>query len=304
MSTTTVRDRSRGAMARAESRQALGFVSPALAGLALFTIVPVVLSIVMAFFNWPTYGEKTFVGFDNYIKLFTSSPDFWPALRNTAVFTLLYVPLNVVLALVLALSLHSRIRGRAALRILFFLPVVTPMVANVLVWKMLLQPQGLFNSASQSWFGVELPNFLADPQWAMIMVVTMSVWQGLGYNMLIFSAALEQLPDSVIEAARIDGAKGLRMIWSITIPLVSPSVFFASIMTMIGALQVFAQPQLLTGGGPGNSTQPLVQFIYNQGFKFQELGLAAAAAWILFAIIIVLTALQFGAQKKWVHYEH
>ncbi|MFF5793330.1 carbohydrate ABC transporter permease [Paeniglutamicibacter sp. NPDC012692] len=304
MSTTTVRDRSRGAMARAESRQALGFVSPALAGLALFTIVPVVLSIVMAFFNWPTYGEKTFVGFDNYIKLFSSSPDFWPALRNTAVFTLLYVPLNVVLALVLALSLHSRIRGRAALRILFFLPVVTPMVANVLVWKMLLQPQGLFNSASQSWFGVELPNFLADPQWAMIMVVTMSVWQGLGYNMLIFSAALEQLPDSVIEAARIDGAKGLRMIWSITIPLVSPSVFFASIMTMIGALQVFAQPQLLTGGGPGNSTQPLVQFIYNQGFKFQELGLAAAAAWILFAIIIVLTALQFGAQKKWVHYEH
>ncbi|MFJ6418759.1 carbohydrate ABC transporter permease [Paeniglutamicibacter sp. NPDC091659] len=304
MSTTTVRDRSRGAMARAESRQALGFVSPALAGLALFTIVPVVLSIVMAFFNWPTYGEKTFVGFDNYIKLFTSSPDFWPALRNTAVFTLLYVPLNVVLALVLALSLHSRIRGRAALRILFFLPVVTPMVANVLVWKMLLQPQGLFNSAAQSWFGFELPNFLADPQWAMIMVVTMSVWQGLGYNMLIFSAALEQLPDSVIEAARIDGAKGLRMIWSITIPLVSPSVFFASIMTMIGALQVFAQPQLLTGGGPGNSTQPLVQFIYNQGFKFQELGLAAAAAWILFAIIIVLTALQFGAQKKWVHYEH
>lgn len=302
--TTTVHDRRRGALARAESRHALGFVSPALAGLALFTVVPVVLSIVMAFFDWPTFGEKKFVGFDNYIKLFTNSPDFWPALRNTAVFTILYVPLSVILSLVLALALNSRIKGRGALRILFFIPVVTPMVANVLVWKMMLQPQGLFNGLSTSWFGVQLPNFLADPNWAMIMVVVMSVWQGLGYNMLIFSAALEQLPDSVMEAAKLDGARGFRMLVSIMLPLVSPSIFFATVMTMIGSLQVFAQPQLLTGGGPGNATQPLVQFIYNQGFKFQDLGLAAAAAWILFAIIIVLTAGQFGVQKKWVHYEH
>ena len=303
MSTTTQVPR-RGTLARAESRQALGFVSPALAGLALFTVVPVVLSIVMGFFNWPTFGEKTFVGLDNYTRLFTQSPDFWPALRNTFVFALLYVPISVGLSLLLALSLSSRIRGRGALRVLFFIPVVTPMVANVLVWKMMLQPQGLFNGLAQSWFGVQLPNFLADPQWAMIMVVIMSVWQGLGYNMLIFSAALEQLPESVVEAARIDGARGIRMLWSVVLPMISPSLFFASIMTMITALQVFVQPQLLTGGGPGNATQPLVQFIYNQGFKFQELGLAAAAAWILFAIIIVLTALQFRAQKRWVHYEH
>ncbi|MGP9837175.1 carbohydrate ABC transporter permease [Arthrobacter sp. 179] len=302
--TPTTGGKRRGAMARAESRQAFGFVSPALAGLALFTIVPVVLSVVMSFFDWPTYGDKKFIGLDNYIKLFTSSPDFLPALRNSAVFTLLYVPISVALSLGLALLLHARIKGRGALRILFFIPVVTPMVANVLVWKMLLQPQGLFNGLSVSWFGVELPNFLADPNWAMIMVVVMSVWQGLGYNMLIFSAALEQLPDSVMEAARMDGSGGLRMIWNITLPMISPSIFFATVMTMITSLQVFVQPQLLTGGGPGNSTQPLVQFIYNQGFKFQDMGLAAAAAWILFAIIIVITGLQFGAQKKWVHYEH
>ncbi|KAM9863197.1 Lactose transport system permease protein LacF [Leucobacter sp. BZR 635] len=294
----------RGALARSESRQALGFVSPALAGLALFTVVPVGLSIIMGFFDWPTFGEKTFVGIQNYVTLFTKSPDFWPALRNTFVFTLLYVPVSVVLSYLLALSLSSRIRGRGALRVLFFIPVVTPMVANVLVWKMLLQPQGLFNGLSQSWFGIQLPNFLADPQWAMIMVVAMSVWQGLGYNMLIFSAALEQLPETVIEAARIDGAKGLTMLWKVTVPLTSPSIFFATIMTMISSMQVFVQPQLLTGGGPGTATQPIVQFIYNQGFKFQELGLAAAAAWILFAIIIGLTAVQFGVQKKWVHYEH
>ena len=303
MTTTTVRSR-RGSLAKVEARQALGFASPALVGLALFTIVPVGLSVVMSFFDWPTFGEKTFIGIDNYIRLFTSSPDFWPALRNTAVFTILYVPLNVGLSLILAMALAPRIRGRGALRVLFFIPVVTPMVANVLVWKMLLQPQGLFNGAAESWFGVTLPNFLADPQWAMIMVVVMSVWQGVGYNMLIFSAALEQLPESVMEAARIDGASGLRMQLSVVIPMISPAIFFATIMTMITALQVFVQPQLLTGGGPGNATQPLVQFIYNQGFKFQELGLAAAGAWILFALIIVITALQFGAQKKWVHYEH
>ncbi|PRA83223.1 carbohydrate ABC transporter permease [Microbacterium sp. MYb66] len=300
----TITTRRRGSLAKVEARQALGFASPALIGLAVFTIVPVGLSIVMSVFDWPTFGERSFNGVDNYVKLFTSSPDFWPALRNSAVYTLLYVPLSVALSLVLALGLGSRIRGRGALRVLFFIPVVTPMVANVLVWKMMLQPQGLFNGLSQTWFGIELPNFLADPSWAMIMVVVMSVWQGLGYNMLIFSAALEQLPESVLEAASIDGAKGLRRVWSIIIPMISPSIFFATIMTMITSLQVFVQPQMLTGGGPGNATKPLVMYIWEQGFTFGDLGLAAAAAWILFAIIIAITGLQFAAQKKWVHYEH
>ncbi|MGM1016067.1 MAG: carbohydrate ABC transporter permease [Actinomycetota bacterium] len=301
MTSTTKR---RGSLAKVESRQALGFASPALVGLALFTIVPVGLSIVMSFFDWPTFGERTFNGVDNYIKLFTNSPDFWPALRNSAVYTVLYVPLSIALSLALALGLAPRIRGRGALRVLFFIPVVTPMVANVLVWKMLLQPQGLVNGLSETWFGLTLPNFLADPSWAMVMVVAMSVWQGLGYNMLIFSAALEQLPESVLEAASIDGARGLRLVWGVIIPMISPSIFFATIMTMITSLQVFVQPQLLTGGGPGNATKPLVMYIWEQGFTFGDLGLAAAGAWILFAIIIAITGFQFAAQKKWVHYEH
>lgn len=301
MTTTTKR---RGSLARVESRQALGFASPALAGLALFTIVPVGLSIVMSVFDWPTFGDRSFNGVDNYVKLFTASPDFWPALRNSAVYTILYVPLSVALSLVLAVGLGPRIRGRGALRVLFFIPVVVPMVANVLVWKMILQPQGLLNGMAQGWFGITLPNFLADPFWAMAMVVAMSVWQGLGYNMLIFSAALEQLPESVLEAASIDGARGFRLVWSVMLPMISPAIFFATIMTMITSLQVFAQPQLLTGGGPGNATKPLVMFIWEQGFTFGDLGLAAAAAWILFAIIIVITGVQFAAQRKWVHYEH
>ncbi|MDO5672095.1 MAG: sugar ABC transporter permease [Actinomycetaceae bacterium] len=296
--------RRKSTLRQVESRQALGFVSPALAGLCLFTVVPVSLSIIMSLFDWPAFGDRTFVGFGNYIKLLTDTPDFWPALRNSAVFTALYVPFNILISLTLSLLLGPRIAGRNAFRVLFFIPVVTPMVANVLVWKMMLQPQGLFNGIAVSVFGIQLPNFLADPMWAMIMIVVMSVWQGVGYNMLIFSAALEQLPESVIEAARIDGAKGWRMLFTVILPMMSPSIFFASVMTIISSLQVFVQPQMLTGGGPGNSTLPLVMFIYNWGFKFQQLGLAAAGAWILFALVIFVTAIQFKVQTKWVHYEH
>lgn len=302
--TQTITRRGPSRLSKIESRQALGFVSPALLGLALFTAVPVVLSIVMSLYNWPAWGDRSFNGIGNYIDLFTKNPDFKRALLNSAVFAALYVPANIIISLGLALALGPRIRGRSVFRVLFFIPVVTPIVANALVWKMLLQPKGLFNGISLTLFDYQLPNFLAHPQWAMVMVVVMSVWQGMGYNMLIFSAALEQLPDSVVEAARIDGAQGLTMLRRVTIPMISPSIFFAVIMTMIGALQVFAQPQLLTGGGPGNATLPLVMFIYNQGFKFQNLGLAAAGAWILFILIIGITAIQFKAQKRWVHYEH
>ncbi|UFU07277.1 carbohydrate ABC transporter permease [Ruania halotolerans] len=298
-----LRQRSRSRLRRIESRQALGFISPALVGLTVFTIAPVFLSIVMSLYDWPAWGTRSFVGLGNYVDLFTSHPDFWPALRNSAIFTLGFVPLNLAVSLSLALLLAPRIKGRAAFRVLFFIPVVTPMVANVLVWKMLLQPNGLFNGISTSWFGIELPSFLNHPQWAMVMVIVMSVWQGMGYNMLIFCAALEQLPEPVLEAARIDGAKGWRMFTKITLPLLSPAIFFTTVMTMITSMQVFAQPQLLTGGGPGNATLPIVMFIYDQAFTFQKMGLAAAAAWILFAIIIGLTALQFSAQKRWVHYE-
>lgn len=289
---------------RMERRHALGFISPAVIGLSVFTVLPVGLAVVMSLFDWPIFGSREFVGLGNYVELLTSSPDFWPALRNSIVFTALYVPINLLLALGLALLLGPRIKGRAIFRVLFFIPVVTPIVANALVWKLLLQPDGLLNGLSTTWFGVTLPNFLVDQNWAMIAVVVMSVWAGLGYNMLVLTAALEQLPTSVVEAAQIDGARGWRMLSRVTIPLISPSIFFAAVMTFISSLQVFAQPQLLTGGGPGTSTIPLVMFIYNTGFKFQDLGLAAAGAWILFVIIIGMTALQFRAQKRWVHYEH
>jgi multiple sugar transport system permease protein len=288
----------------AERRSAFAFISPAIIGLSVFTVLPTGLAIVMSLFDWPIFGDREFAGLANYTRLLTDTPDFWPALRNSIVFTLLYVPLNLVVALSLALLLGPRLRGRAIFRVLFFIPVVTPMVANVLMWKLVLQPQGLLNGLTTEWFGVTMPNFLADKNWAMLSIVVMSVWAGMGYNMLVLTAALEQLPTSVVEAARIDGAKGFTMLRKVVLPLISPALFFAAVMTIIGALQVFAQPQLLTGGGPGTSTVPLVMFIYETGFQFQDLGLATAAAWLLFVLIIGITALQFRAQKRWVHYEH
>ena len=289
---------------KAERRSAYAFISPALIGLSVFTVLPTVLAIVMSLFDWPIFGEREFAGIGNYTRLLTDTPDFWPALRNSIVFTVLYVPLNLMVSLGLALLLGPRMRGRAIFRVLFFIPVVTPMVANALVWKLVLQPQGLLNGLTTEWLGVTMPNFLVDKNWAMLSIVVMSVWAGMGYNMLVLTAALEQLPTAVIEAARIDGANGLMMLRKVVLPLISPALFFAAVMTIIGSLQVFAQPQLLTGGGPGTSTLPLVMFIYETGFQFQDLGLAAAASWLLFVLIIGVTALQFRAQKRWVHYEH
>ncbi|TDD63954.1 sugar ABC transporter permease [Jiangella aurantiaca] len=301
---SSIRPPRRNSLHRRERRQAFGFITPAVAGLSIFTVMPVGLAIVMSVFDWPIFGEREFIGFGNYIELLTDSPDFWPALRNSVVFTVLYVPVNLVVALGLALLLGPRIRGRAIFRVIFFIPVVTPIVANALVWKLVLQPDGLLNGLSTSWFGLTLPNFLVDQNWAMIAVVAMSVWAGMGYNMLVLTAALEQLPASLLEAAQVDGARGWRMLRSIVVPLISPAIFFAAVMTIISSLQVFAQPQLLTGGGPGTSTIPLVMFIYNTGFEFQDLGLAAAGAWLLFILIIGVTAMQFRVQKRWVHYEH
>jgi multiple sugar transport system permease protein len=186
--------------------------------------------------------------------------------------------------------------------VLFFIPVVTPIVANVLVWRMIYQPNGAIDGIGQQ-FGLDLPNFLGDPNWAMVSLVVMSVWQGFGYNLLVFSAAIDSIPASLNEAASLDGVGPWQRFRHITLPMISPSMFFASTMTLITTFQVFAQPYLLTGGGPGATTETLVLFIYREGFSSFALGMAAAAAWILFAIILLITALQFLFQKKWVNYD-
>jgi multiple sugar transport system permease protein len=287
---------------RDDRRHALIFLGPSVFGLALFTLFPTVMALVMSLFDWPVFGNRTFLGLGNYTRLL-ADPIFRQVVLNTCLFVVLYVPLNVVVSLGLAAWVSPRIKGRSAFRILFFIPVMAPIVANAMVWRLMYQPGGLLDSVSQSVFGVTTPSFLASSATAMLAIVAMSVWQGFGYNFLVFSTAIDQVPQEQLEAAAIDGASGIQRFRYVTLPMITPSLFFATTLTLITSFQVFAQPFLLTTGGPGNATQTLVLFVYNQGWRFLHMGLAAAAGWVLFVIIMGITAIQFLGQRRWVHYD-
>ncbi|HEY0470471.1 MAG TPA: sugar ABC transporter permease [Kribbella sp.] len=297
-----VRTERRPGPRRRDSRPAWIFLGPSLAGLALFTLFPTAMALGISLFDWPVFGQRTFLGIDNYSHLL-NDPIFRRVILNTTLFVVLYVPLNVVVSLGLAVWLSPRIKGRQAFRVLFFIPVMTPMVANVMVWRLLFQPGGVFDAGWQSLFGTHAPNFLGSTSWAMPTIVAISVWQGFGYNFLVFSAALDQVPQSQLDSAAIDGAGLLQRFRYVTWPMITPSIFFATTLTLITAFQVFAQPFILTQGGPGVSTQTLVMYVYNQGWQFLNMGLASAAGWVLFVIIMGITAIQFVGQKRWVHYD-
>ncbi|MFD4975597.1 carbohydrate ABC transporter permease [Streptomyces sp. NPDC058424] len=292
-----------GGPGRRERWYAYGFLSPGILGLTVFTLFPVAMAVVMSLYHWPIFGQRSFIGLGNFRYLLLEDPSFLVSVRNTFVFTALFLPLNVLLSLALAFWI-SHSRWQQVVRVLFFIPAITPMVVNAVIWKLLYQPQGVIAHYLGSWFGITAPNFLADSGTAMISVVVMSVWQGIGYNLIVFSAAIDELPRSVLEAAEIDGARGLRKFLRVQLPLMSPAVFFVTTMTMITSMQVFTQTYILTRGGPGDSTVTMVQNVYENGFVSRDLGVAAAGAWLLFAVILLITAVQFLGQKRWVHYEH
>lgn len=279
----------------------LAFAAPHTLGLAIFTIIPIAITIALSLGRWSVGKPYQSVGLENYQRLL-DDPLFFAALRNTAVFVIAYVPLNLIVSLGLAAWLTPKIRHRHIFRVLFFIPSVTPVVANVIVWRMVYVKSGLIDATLQATTGHEAPNFLASATWAMPAIILMTIWQNFGYNMIIFSAALDAVPESTIEAANLDGAGPWRTFWHVKLPAITPSLFFAIVMTMIGSFQIFTQPFILTRGGPGSSTLTIMQYIYESGFQYQQIGLAAAAGWILFVIIVGVTAAQFGLQRKWVHY--
>ncbi|WP_269938052.1 carbohydrate ABC transporter permease [Arthrobacter sp. HY1533] len=285
-----------------DSRAALGFLTPSAVGMTVFILLPTILAIATSFFNWPTFGEISFAGLDNYRNLFAPGSQFTAALINTVVFTLLIVPINLVLTLSTAFWVASS-RFSRLYRVLFFLPVVTPTVATAVIWKLIYQPNGIVDSTMNSLFGIHLPNLLGDSSTALIAVVVVIVWQGFGYNMLIFSAAIDQLPQDIIDASKLDGAHGLTQLMRIKIPLLTPAIFFATTVTMISAFQLFSEPFVMTAGGPGTSTVTVVMNVYQTAFQDGELGAAAAPAIILFVLILIVTLIQWIGQKKWVHYD-
>lgn len=278
------------------------FIFPMMLGYLLFLLGPIVTAFVMSFSNWSFIGDVSWIGLDNYERLLMDDPIFLKSIANTLYFSAGLVPLNILLALGLALLLNREIKGIGLFRTAIFTPVVVSIVVWAIVWKYIFATDGLVNSLL-SMLGLQGPVWLYDVRWTMPVVILTSVLKNVGLNMVIFLAALHDVPKMYHEAARIDGASRWATFRNITLPQISPAIFLALIMTLIGSLQVFGQVYVMTGGGPANSTMVLVYYIYQQAFKLYEFGYASAVAFILFFFVLVLTVVQWTLRKRWVHFE-
>lgn len=278
------------------------FLTPNMLGFLVFILFPLIASFVISFFDWSLLTPPTFVGLGNYARLLVQDPVFHRILLNTLYFVFGYVPLNIIVSLGLAVWLSGRIHAKSLFRVIFFFPVMTPGIAVSLVWLLMYDQSGVINWFL-SLFHIHGPNWVGSSVWAMPAVILMSLWYGFGYNMLVFSAGLQSIPSHFYEAAAIDGATPLRQFWNVTIPLLSPSIFFALVMTLITSFQVFDQVFILTAGGPGASTTTLVLYTYQNGFAYFRMGYAATVSTILFLLIMAVTLGQFFFQRRWVHYE-
>lgn len=277
------------------------FLAPQLIGLLAFALIPLGFAFVLSFMKWDGFGEKTFVGLSNFIGQF-SNPIFWKALGNTAYYTVLYIPIGITISLVLAIALN-KIKGKELYRVFFFMPVITSSVSVGVIWMWILNGDfGILNQAL-SYIGIAGPQWLTDTKWVMISIAMLSIWWQLGYNMVIFLAGLQGISNSYYEAAEIDGATGFQKFMHITLPLLSPTTFFVTIMSIISSFQVFDQAFVMTNGGPAKSSYTIVYHVYENAFINFRMGESSAAAMILFVIILIFTLIQFRVSKRWVHYE-
>ncbi|HYN81266.1 MAG TPA: sugar ABC transporter permease [Gemmatimonadaceae bacterium] len=279
------------------------FLAPALLLIGVFFFLPVAASLVLSVTDFDLYGiadpgNTRFVGLQNYSKLL-QTPDFWAALRNTFYFAFVGGPLTIAVALGAALLLSSKlVRFKGFFRTIYFTPFVTTLVAVAIVWRYLYHTRyGLINYGL-SYVGIGPIDWLGDPDWAMPAIILMAVWKSFGYNMLIFIAGLQSIPEELYDAAEIDGAGPIRRFFSITLPMLMPTLVFVSVVTMIGYFQLFAEPYVMTQGGPLRSTTSVVLLMYEEGFRWWRMGYAAAIAFVLFVVILIATLLQFRLQKE------
>ncbi|RUM10919.1 sugar ABC transporter permease [Rhizobium fabae] len=285
-----------------ETRTAMVFLLPSFLGFMIFMALPIVASLALSFTSWQLISTPSFVGFQNYVRLFTVDPAFYTILRNTLFFAVEYLALNIIVSLTLAVWISSIKHGKAIFRVIFFLPTFTPTIAASVVWLLIFTPDGLADTIIRA-LGLGLPNFLLNPSWAMQAIVLVTLWANVGYNVVMFNAALDLVPKHYLEAATIDGANAWQRFWRIRLPLISPTIFFATVMTAITSLQVFDEIYAMTRGGPGSATATLGFAIYQKGFANFQMGYASALAWVMFVMIMALTVLQFRMQRKWVHYD-
>lgn len=286
-----------------DNRTAWLFLAPALLLIGVFFFLPVAASLLLSVTDFDIYAiaslaNARFVGLRNYAELL-QNPLFWTAVRNTFYFALVGGPLTVATSLGAALLISSRlVRFKGLFRTLYFVPFVTTLVAVAIVWRYLYHPQyGLLNYLL-GWIGVSPIDWLGDPRWAMPAIILLGVWKNFGYNMLIFIAGLQNIPSELYEAAELDGAGAVRRFWHVTLPMLAPTFLFVGVITMIGYFQLFAEPYVMTGGGPLKATTSLVLLMYEEGFRWWRMGVAAAVAFILFLIILAWTLLQFRLQRE------
>lgn len=296
-------------------RAAFPFLLPSLIGFLVFSILPIIATLFISVTNWDglsqltlisgfgTFMKQYYVGLQNYIEIFRGA-ELYHVLLNTLEFVVLYIPLMLVVSLGIANILHSKIRGVGFFRVVYYIPVITSWVAGSLIWRWVLNPQyGILNSMLSA-VGIQGPQWLQSPQWAMPAIVLASVWKDMGYFGLMLLSGLQGINHDYYEAASIDGAGKATQFFKITLPLLTPTIFFVLIISMINSFQIFPQVMIMTpDGGPGGSTMVMVERIYTYGFKYYEMGTASALSWILFVIIMLLTFIQIKLQKRWVNYD-
>lgn len=278
------------------------FVAPQLIGLVIFAVIPLFMSFIISFNTWDGIAPAMeFVGLQNYIHQLGDA-DFTKSLGNTVVYSLMFIPVDMVLALALALAVQ-KIKGKSLYRLFYFMPVVTGSVSVGVIWTWIFNGDfGLINSALAA-IGIAGPKWLTDPKMVLISIVIVSVWWNVGYNMVLLLAGLQNVPEVYYEAAQIDGASKWNTFWHITIPMLSPTLFFVLITTIISSFQVFDQAFVMTKGGPVKASYTLVYHIYQNAFVDFKMGRACAASMMLFVIILLITLIQMYGSKRWVNYE-
>jgi multiple sugar transport system permease protein len=278
------------------------FIMPVVLGLLIFTIGPMIVSLYYSFTKFPLLGKPEWVGIRNYVTMFVYEEHFWQACRVTLTYALTSVPLGLIGSFTLAMLLNQRVKGIAFYRTSFYMPTIVPAIASAVLWGWLLNPDyGLVN-AILSELGLPTSRFLGDPKSALGSLVLMSLW-GVGGGMIIYLAGLQGISESLYEAAKIDGANDLQLFWHITVPMMTPTIFFNLVMGLIGASQYFTGAFVLTNGGPLFSTYFYNLMIYERAFRFLQMGMASAMAWFLLVIILLLTLLVFRSSSVWVYYE-
>jgi multiple sugar transport system permease protein len=286
-----------------DERWAFLFVAPMVLGLAFLSAGPILATLGISLTSWDLLRAPELVGLDNYARL-VDDKRFLMALRNTTFYTVVSVPAGLALSLGLALALNQSIRGISWIRTMYFLPLVTSAIAVGLVWAWIYSPtSGLLNQLLGV-FGIPTQKWITDPFWAMPAIIAMSIWQGLPANTIIFLAGLQAIPGDYYDAASVDGAGRSGRFRHVTLPLLTPSLFFTGILSLIGSFQVFDQVFVLSRPGkPTDATITMVYFIYENGFRNFKMGYASAASWVLFMIVAVLMFVYFRSQRRWVHYQ-